>query len=143
VLEQGPWLIRNVPLILTKWSPNLLLSKDEVPKVLVWVKLHKVLVVAYSKDSLSLIATQIGKPIMLDAFTSAMCLEAWGHIGYARALIEVSSDKELKDEVIMAIPKGVEENAGHTLVKINIEYEWKPLIFLDCHVFGHANDKCP
>ncbi|GKE12337.1 retrovirus-related pol polyprotein from transposon TNT 1-94, partial [Tanacetum coccineum] len=22
VLEQGPWLIRNIPLILTKWSPN-------------------------------------------------------------------------------------------------------------------------
>ncbi|GKC65600.1 methylenetetrahydrofolate reductase 1, partial [Tanacetum coccineum] len=34
-----------------------------------------------------------------------------------RALIEVSSDKELKDEVIMAIPKGVEENASHTLDK--------------------------
>ncbi|GKE16433.1 retrovirus-related pol polyprotein from transposon TNT 1-94 [Tanacetum coccineum] len=24
VLEQGPWLIRNIPIILTKWSPNLI-----------------------------------------------------------------------------------------------------------------------
>nr|GEY01521.1 RNA-directed DNA polymerase, eukaryota, reverse transcriptase zinc-binding domain protein [Tanacetum cinerariifolium] len=33
VLEQGPWLIRNIPLILTKWTPNLTLSKDkEVPR---------------------------------------------------------------------------------------------------------------
>ncbi|GKD39837.1 reverse transcriptase domain-containing protein [Tanacetum coccineum] len=43
----------------------------------------------------------------------------------------------------MAIPKGEEESAGHTLVKITIEYEWKPHICLDCHVFGHTNDQCP
>nr|GEW65608.1 hypothetical protein [Tanacetum cinerariifolium] len=29
VLEQGPWLIRNIPLILTKWTPNLTLSKEK------------------------------------------------------------------------------------------------------------------
>ncbi|GJS48549.1 retrovirus-related pol polyprotein from transposon TNT 1-94 [Tanacetum coccineum] len=33
VLEQRPWLIQNVPLILTKWSPNLVLTKDKVTKV--------------------------------------------------------------------------------------------------------------
>ncbi|GKB80034.1 hypothetical protein Tco_0946929 [Tanacetum coccineum] len=71
VLEQGPWMIRNQPLILNKWASNLVLSKDEVSKVHVWVKIHKVHVIAYSEDGLSLIASQIGKPIMLDAFTSA------------------------------------------------------------------------
>ncbi|GJW47909.1 retrovirus-related pol polyprotein from transposon TNT 1-94 [Tanacetum coccineum] len=50
VLEQGPWLIRNIPIILTKWSPNLSLTKDKVTKVPVWVKLHKVPVVAYYED---------------------------------------------------------------------------------------------
>nr|GEW92336.1 hypothetical protein [Tanacetum cinerariifolium] len=104
VLEQGPWLIINVPLILTKWTPNLSLSKNNVTKVPVWVKLHKVSVVAYSKDGLSLIATQVGNPIMLDALTSSMCVEAWGRIGYARALIKVCANKELKQEVIMAVP---------------------------------------
>ncbi|GJV37090.1 hypothetical protein Tco_1409567 [Tanacetum coccineum] len=99
VLEKGPWLIRNQPLILTKWSPNMTLSKDKVTKVPVWVKVHKVPVVAYSKDGLSLIATQIGKPIMLDAFTSAMCFEPWGRLGFARALIEVTAEKELKHKV--------------------------------------------
>ncbi|GJX67679.1 protein LAZ1 [Tanacetum coccineum] len=37
----------------------------------------KVPVVAYSEDGLSLIATQIGKPVMLDAFTSTMCADPW------------------------------------------------------------------
>ncbi|GKG02587.1 retrovirus-related pol polyprotein from transposon TNT 1-94, partial [Tanacetum coccineum] len=41
VLEKGPWMIRNQPLILTKWEPNLSVSNDEVTKVLLWVKVHK------------------------------------------------------------------------------------------------------
>ncbi|GJS92485.1 retrovirus-related pol polyprotein from transposon TNT 1-94 [Tanacetum coccineum] len=32
VIEQGPWLIRNTPLILNKWTPNLVLKKEEVTK---------------------------------------------------------------------------------------------------------------
>ncbi|GJY47004.1 trichome birefringence-like protein 3, partial [Tanacetum coccineum] len=145
VIEQGPWLIRNTPIILNKWTPNLSLTKDEVTRVPVWVKMHKVLVVAYSEDGLSdglsLIATQIGKPIMLDAFTSSMCVDSWGRIGFARALIEVSANKELKQEIIMAVP--VEEGTGHTKERIRLEYEWKPPLCIECHVFGHATDQCP
>ncbi|GJW82457.1 trichome birefringence-like protein 3, partial [Tanacetum coccineum] len=143
VLEQGPWLIKNIPLMLTKWSPKMSLSKDKVTKVPVWVKLHKVPVVAYSEDGLSLIATQIGNPIMLDAFTSAMCVDAWGRIRYARALIEVSADKELKKEVTMAVPNIDDEVVSHTLEKIKVEYKWKPPYCLECHMFGHAADQCP
>ncbi|GJZ03193.1 trichome birefringence-like protein 3 [Tanacetum coccineum] len=103
VLEQGPWMIRNTPIILTKWSANLALTKDKVTKVPVWVKMHKVPVVAYYEDGLSLIATQVGRPIMLDTFTSEKCADPWGRLGFARALIEVGADKELKQEVTMAI----------------------------------------
>ncbi|GJY15044.1 hypothetical protein Tco_0385466 [Tanacetum coccineum] len=141
VLEKGPWMIRNQPLILTKWSPNMSLSKDKVTKVPVWVKIHKVPVVAYSEDGLSLIATQIGKPIMLDTFTSAMCAEPWGRIGFARALIEVTAGKELKQEVTMAVL--IVEGDGHTMEKMNIEYEWKPSRCRDCKIFRHADDQCP
>nr|GFB53443.1 hypothetical protein [Tanacetum cinerariifolium] len=84
---------------------------EQVTRVPVWVKLHKVSIVAYLEDGLSLIATQIKNPIMPDAFTSAMCMEAWGRIGFARALIEFGAHKELKQEVTMAIPKGEDESA--------------------------------
>ncbi|GJR73734.1 retrovirus-related pol polyprotein from transposon TNT 1-94 [Tanacetum coccineum] len=76
----------------------------EVTKVPVWVKMHNVSLLAYSKDGLSLIATQIGKPIMFDVFTSSMCVESWGRISFAQAHIEVSLDSELKNEVIMVVP---------------------------------------
>ncbi|GJS84397.1 hypothetical protein Tco_0750938, partial [Tanacetum coccineum] len=140
VLEQGPCMIRNTPIILTKWSSNMSLTKDKVTKVPVWVKLHKVPVVAYYVDGLSLITTQVGKPIMLDAFTCEMCADPWGRLGFARALIEVSADKELKKEVIMVVPN--EEGNGHSLEHICIEYEWKPPLCLDCHVFGHSSEQC-
>nr|GEW00534.1 hypothetical protein [Tanacetum cinerariifolium] len=108
------------------------------------VKMHKVLIIAYSKDRFSLIGTQIGKPIMLDAFTSFMCVESWGRIGYARALIEVCASKELKEEVIMVVPI-IDDNGdttGYTKERIRVEYEWKPPFCLECHVFGHSPKMC-
>ncbi|GKD02656.1 reverse transcriptase domain-containing protein, partial [Tanacetum coccineum] len=97
-------MLRKSAIILTKWSPSLSLKKREVTIVPVWVKMHGVRVLAYSDDGLSLIAIQIGKPIMLDAFNSFMCVDSWGRISFAHALIKVSSDSVLKNEVIMGIP---------------------------------------
>ncbi|GJS10955.1 hypothetical protein Tco_0367751 [Tanacetum coccineum] len=114
---------------------------DKVTKVPLWVKIHKVPVVAYSADGLSLNGTQIGKLNLLDAFTSLMCKDPWGRIGYARALIEVSAEKELKKEVTMAIP--IVNGVGHTIETIKVEYEWKPSCCCECHVFGHALENCP
>ncbi|GJX86848.1 zinc knuckle CX2CX4HX4C containing protein, partial [Tanacetum coccineum] len=52
VIENGPWLIRLVLLILNVWTPNSKLKKDEITSVLVWIKLHKVPIVAYSEVGL-------------------------------------------------------------------------------------------
>ncbi|GJR49512.1 retrovirus-related pol polyprotein from transposon TNT 1-94 [Tanacetum coccineum] len=115
VLEKGPWMIRKSPIILNKWSPSVSLKKGEVTKVPVWVKLYNVPVLAYSEDGLSLIATQIGKPIMLDAFTSSM--------------------------FTMAISD--EEGDGYTKEVIRVVYEWKPPHCVNCQTFGHDPNLCP
>lgn len=70
VLEEGPWLIRNVPIFLNTWNSSVVLKKDEVSKVAIWVKVHNVPIVAYTDDGLSMIATKIGTPKVLDAFSS-------------------------------------------------------------------------
>ncbi|GKC23162.1 zinc knuckle CX2CX4HX4C containing protein [Tanacetum coccineum] len=141
VLEDGPWLIRTVPLILNVWSPNTDLKKAEVKKAPVWIKLHHVPIVVYSKIGLSLITTQLGKPIMLDSYTSNMCLSSWGKSTYARALIEVLAEKDLLDSLVIAIP--VDKDKGHTLATIDIEYEWNPPRCSTCMIFDHHTDKCP
>nr|GEZ06425.1 hypothetical protein [Tanacetum cinerariifolium] len=78
----------------------------------------------FVEDKLSLITTQIGKPLMLNAFTSFMCADSWGHISFARALIEVSAEKELKQEVVMA--SLIVDGTGFTKERIRMEYEWIP-----------------
>nr|GEY28408.1 hypothetical protein [Tanacetum cinerariifolium] len=138
VLEQGPWLIWNTPLILLKWSPNMSLSKDKVTKVPVWVKLHRVpTVVAYSEDGLSLIGSQIRKPIMLDAFTSSVCVDPWGRIGFARALIEVSAEADRKHEkllwqYLMKMGRGVLRNELKWNMNESRLYVWI-VMFLGIH----------
>ncbi|GJR00893.1 ribonuclease H-like domain-containing protein [Tanacetum coccineum] len=114
-------------------------SKEGLEKVLErgpWI-----ILVAYSADGLSLIATQVGKPIMLDAFTSSMSENAWGRIRFARALMELNVKSGLKHEVSMDIP--LEDGSGHTKEVIKVEYEWKPPHCVECKIFGHINDKCP
>ncbi|GJY39319.1 pyruvate, phosphate dikinase, chloroplastic [Tanacetum coccineum] len=59
MLENGLWFIRNNPLILKKWHPDVNLLKEDVGIVLVWVKLYGVPVTAFSEDSLSAIATKL------------------------------------------------------------------------------------
>nr|GEW91083.1 hypothetical protein [Tanacetum cinerariifolium] len=59
MLENGPWFIRNNPLILKKWHPDENLLKEDVSTVLVWVKLYGVPVTIFSEDGLSAIATKL------------------------------------------------------------------------------------
>nr|GFA86838.1 hypothetical protein [Tanacetum cinerariifolium] len=141
VIEKGPWMIRKSPIILSKWSPNVSLKRGEVTKVPVWVKMYNVPVLAYLEDGLSLLGTLIGKPIMLEAFTSSMCVESWGRISFAQALIEIDAAVGLKNAVIMAIPE--EEGDGYIKEVVKVEYEWKPPHCVECQSFGHDTSLCP
>ena len=141
VLESGPWLIRSVPIILNIWTPESSLVKNDVSKVPVWIKIHDVPLVAFTEEGLSLIATKVGTPILLDSATTTMCLNSWGRSSYARALVEVDAAKDLKENLIIGIPKMVGED--FTSVTLRIEYEWKPPRCSTCMVFGHNVEHCP
>ncbi|GJU97164.1 putative reverse transcriptase domain-containing protein [Tanacetum coccineum] len=78
MFENGPWFIRNNPLILKKWHPDENLLKKDVSTVSVWVKLNFVLVMAFNENGLSAIATKLGTPLMLDSYTSDMYIQSWG-----------------------------------------------------------------
>nr|GEZ36586.1 hypothetical protein [Tanacetum cinerariifolium] len=60
---------------------------------------------------------------------------------YARAMIELRADVELKDNIVVAMPKIAGE--GHYTCNIRIEYEWKPPRCMSCNVFGHILKECP
>ncbi|XP_022014977.1 uncharacterized protein LOC110914496 [Helianthus annuus] len=104
-LKGGPWIIRSQSLFLCEWSSTVKLEKKEVKNVQVWVKIHDIPIAAYTEDGLSMIATTIGEPKLLDSYTTSMCMDMWGRSSYARALIEVSADNELREEITLAIPE--------------------------------------
>ncbi|GJX00723.1 cytokinin dehydrogenase 3-like protein [Tanacetum coccineum] len=141
MLKNGPGFIRNNPRILKKWHPNENLLKEDVSTVLVWVKLHGVPVMAFSEDDLSVIATKLGTPLILDSYTFDMCMQSWGRSSYARVMIELRADVELKDNIVVAMPKITRE--GHYTGNVHVEYEWKPPRCSSCKVFGHIHDECP
>ncbi|GJU58103.1 retrotransposon protein, putative, ty1-copia subclass [Tanacetum coccineum] len=127
-----------IPLLDQHLDENLL--KEDVSTVLVWVKLHGVPVTAFSEDGLSAIATKLGTPLMLDSYTSDMCMQSWGRSSYARAMIELRADVELKDNIVVAMPKITGE--GHYICNVRVEYEWKPPRCAPCKVFGHIHEEC-
>ncbi|GJR97503.1 hypothetical protein Tco_0269677 [Tanacetum coccineum] len=68
---------------------------------------------ACTEDGLSIIATKLGTPLMLDSYTPNMCMQSLGRSSYAGAMIELRVDKELKNTIVVAMPKLVGE--GHVL----------------------------
>ncbi|GKE60788.1 primary amine oxidase-like protein [Tanacetum coccineum] len=76
VLCDGPWMIHEILIFLNNWSPSVSLLKEELSRVPLWVKFHDIPLVAYTSNGLSLIATKIGIPTMLDSYTNSMYLES-------------------------------------------------------------------
>ncbi|GJW33216.1 putative RNA-directed DNA polymerase, eukaryota, reverse transcriptase zinc-binding domain protein [Tanacetum coccineum] len=101
IMENGPWFIHNNPFILQNWNLNVTLQKKDVGNVPVWVKLHGVLMMTFSDDGLSIIATKLGTPLMRDSYTSDICMQSWGKKSYARAMIEPQADEELEDTIVV------------------------------------------
>nr|GEV48285.1 hypothetical protein [Tanacetum cinerariifolium] len=67
----------NNPFILKKWDPKVNLIKEDVGSVSVWVKLHGVPMTAFREGGLSVIATKLGTHLMLESYTSDMCMHSW------------------------------------------------------------------
>nr|GEW17544.1 hypothetical protein [Tanacetum cinerariifolium] len=72
----------------------------------------------------------------------------WGKYGVVRsclarlpAMIELRADVELKDNIVVAMPKIIGE--GFYTCNICVEYEWKPPRYTCCKVFGHVQEECP
>ena len=76
ILENSSWMIRTILIILATWFPNACLTKSDITSVPVWVKLHDVLIAAFTKDCISMIATKLGKSIFW-MLIRVLCVESW------------------------------------------------------------------
>ena len=98
--------------------------------------LHGVHVTVFSENDLSAIATKLGTPLMLDNYTADMSMKYQARSSYARSMIELRADTELKDNIVDVMPKIVGE--GHYTCNVGVEYEWKSPRCACCTIFGHV-----
>ncbi|GKA86218.1 hypothetical protein Tco_0807929 [Tanacetum coccineum] len=116
------------------------MKKEDCTRISIWTKIHKVPMVAFLEVGLSLITTQMGHPLMLDACTSEMCLNPRGPKTYARVLIELSADQAFMNSIIVAVPF---PNGDCALVEnLSVEYKWRLYVF-ECNIFGMMMHFCP
>nr|GEV45565.1 hypothetical protein [Tanacetum cinerariifolium] len=76
--------------------------------------------ITISEDGFSAIATKLGTFLMLDSYRFDMCMQSWGKSSYARAIIKLRADVELKDTIVVAIPKLVGEKFYMCTIRVEI-----------------------
>nr|GEZ35201.1 hypothetical protein [Tanacetum cinerariifolium] len=64
-----------------------------------------------------------------------------GRSSYARAMVKVQADVEMKDTIVVVMLKLSKE--GFYTCTVRVEYEWKPFRCACCKVFGHIQEECP
>ncbi|PWA40382.1 hypothetical protein CTI12_AA568030 [Artemisia annua] len=140
VLESGIWLVNNRPLVVQLWNPSVNIVNTEPEVLPVWVKLYDVPLEAWTVKGLSAITSGLGKPLMMDKTTARMCHMGTGNIGYARVLVEIQANKELKDKIEIKYKSNGMTASWTKFVKV--EYAWKPPRCSHCNVFGHTDNNC-
>ncbi|GKC11853.1 RNA-directed DNA polymerase, eukaryota, reverse transcriptase zinc-binding domain protein [Tanacetum coccineum] len=99
VINNGPWMVNNKPMYVQKWCIDMCLDKVEPKKLPVWVKMLKMPMEAWSVKGISALASSLGKLIIMDEVTTRMCVTSVRRIGFARVLIEIDAEKEIKDRI--------------------------------------------
>lgn len=140
ILEEGVCMVDGKPLILQRWYPQIVLSKD-VPKFIpLWVKIFNIPLQYWNLAGLSRIGSGVGNIVMADSMTERMCRDASGRLSFAKLLIEVEANKELPDQLFVVIPN--EEGKEPVEVSLRVEYPWRPTWCSHCSIFGHSNRVC-
>ena len=136
VIENGPWLVDNKPLFVKKWEPGLCMSRPEVTKVPVWVKIFDIPLEAWNVEGISRIVSRIGGPIIMDRMTTSICDKPYGRASFARVLVEIDSKKPVVNSVELWY-----ESLGKIL-RLRVEHDWVPPRCEECKVFGHYRSDC-
>nr|GEU71621.1 hypothetical protein [Tanacetum cinerariifolium] len=124
VLDQGPWLIRNRPMFVQKWDPEIGMEKPEPKTIPIWVKLVNIPIEGWSMEGISALASSLGTPKVMDEKTAQMCQFGVGRTHFARVLVEIEVNKDLQ-EVIKIEYIGENKDVKGTKL-VNVMYDWKP-----------------
>ena len=131
VLDKAPWHMANRPLVLKLWQPSLPLTREEVHKVPVWVRLYNIPFEYWTSKGLSFVASAVGCPLHADHITLTR-----KRLSYARVCVEIDAREALIEDFDFQCSNG-------KWIPVKVEYEWVPQKCATCGVFGHTLRSCP
>ncbi|CAF2087410.1 unnamed protein product [Brassica napus] len=131
LLSRTCWNIGGLPMFVAPWSPEY--SPDEPPltSAIVPVEMRNVPYLLFNRESLSRIATAIGKPESLAPET-----ERKENFEVAKLYVRVDLTSPLPHKVVSGFSNGKE-------VMIDVSYPWLPIKCDSCSKFGHIKERCP
>ncbi|XP_050233027.1 uncharacterized protein LOC126681527 [Mercurialis annua] len=126
-MADGPITSNKHPLIVEEWRRNMSFDITEIASVPVWVKFPLLPWKFWNPNSLSSIASTLGKPLFADRYTRER-----SRLAYARILIDLRLKGIFPDVVV------IEDSNGEQTTQF-VEYEWKPILYEVCNKLGHRN----
>ncbi|GKE86151.1 RNA-directed DNA polymerase, eukaryota, reverse transcriptase zinc-binding domain protein, partial [Tanacetum coccineum] len=122
VLESGPWMVQNIPLVLNVWEPSIWLEKVEPSAIPIWVCVYNIPIELCNGSSIGKIMSGIGKPLLMDKMTKDRCLRKAGKLDFARVLVEVSAMDDLPNMLEIAYPPI--RSSPAKIGKLEVKYQW-------------------
>ncbi|PWA77183.1 hypothetical protein CTI12_AA225710 [Artemisia annua] len=140
VLDCGPWMVQNVPLVLNIWEPGIWLDKKEPSSIPIWVCVYNIPMELCNGNGIGKIMSGVGKPMVMDKMTKERCLKKAGKLDYARVLVEVSANEELPSVLEIEYPPL--GNRPAKVGRLEVKYQWKPPLCTHCKTSGHTTLSC-
>ncbi|KAG5585715.1 hypothetical protein H5410_046149, partial [Solanum commersonii] len=125
VLNLGPHILRNKPIIVKTWVSEFDLGKEIMQTFPVWVKFPNLPLNCWDIQSLSRISSGLGIPLFADK-----CITQIERVSYGRVLIEMDIIQKLPVDIKVEDPNGREFTQ-------NMVYEWVPVFYPKCLIIGH------
>nr|GEU82219.1 hypothetical protein [Tanacetum cinerariifolium] len=138
VLESGPWMIQNVPLVLNVWEPGIWLEKTE--SIPIWVCVYNIPMELCNGSGIGKIMSGVGKPLLMDKMTRERCVKKAGKMDFARVLVEVYAEDNLPNGLEIEYPPL--GNKPVRVGKLEVKYQWRPPLCSFCKTFGHSTLSC-
>lgn len=112
------------------WSPDFTPQETPITSVVVQVEMRGVPYLMFNKESLSRLATAVGKPVSLALETMRK-----ENFQLAKLMVQVDLTKKLPDKIISVFSNGRE-------MEIAVAYPWLPVKCASCGKYGHNAEKC-
>lgn len=130
LLSRTCWNIGGLPMFVAPWSSDY--SPDEPPltSAIVPVEMRNVPYLLFNQESLSRLATAVGKP-------DSLALETERKLNFevAKLFVRVDLTRPLPNKIVSGFSNGKE-------VVIDVSYPWLPVKCGHCSKFGHNAAKC-